>query len=129
MILALLICADIADITPPVVENLVFDQNNQTIRIKGVRADTIDWIADGEIIKSESFSDGCWSELDLKSVSDKISCYVRFQLKGEGGILMSQPFICDDGDISRFRKPIPKKKSKLLCVWCVNSKALRLKRS
>ena len=31
MFLALLICADIADITPPVVENLVFDQNNQTI--------------------------------------------------------------------------------------------------
>jgi hypothetical protein len=94
----------------PRVTDIEIDQYNQIIRIKGIRASTIDWIADGEIIKTESVDDDKWAVLDLKAVSDSISCYVRFQLKGEGGILMSQPFICDDGDMSRFRKPIPEKK-------------------
>lgn len=94
----------------PRVNGIEVDQEAQTIRVKGIRADVIEWIADGEIIKSELISDDTWTEINLESVSDKISCYVRFQLKGEGGILMSQPFICDDGDISRFRKPIPEKK-------------------
>ena len=47
------------------------------------------------------------STVKLREKSDKISCYVRAQLKGRGGICMTQPFICDDGDMARFRKPIP----------------------
>ena len=41
--------------------------------------------------------------ITLAEHSDAISCYVRAQLRGEGGICMSQPFICDDGDMQRFR--------------------------
>lgn len=94
----------------PRVTAIEVDQEKQVIRVKGIRATSIEWIADGEIIKAESIDDDVWTELDLRAVSDKISCYVRFQLKGAGGILMSQPFICDDGNMSRFRKPIPEKK-------------------
>ena len=50
------------------------------------------------------------SVIDLSEKERYISCYVRAQLKGKGGICLTQPFVCDDGDISRFRKPIPEKK-------------------
>ena len=42
------------------------------------------------------------STIKLRDRADKISCYVRCQLKGEGGICMTQPFVCDDGNMERF---------------------------
>ena len=47
------------------------------------------------------------SVINLSEYKDKISCYVRCQLKGDGGICLTQPFICDDGNLSRFKKEIP----------------------
>lgn len=96
----------------PGVTDIVVNEDDQSITIKGINADIIEWIADGEIIKSEKFdqSEASCSVLKLTDYYDKISCYVRAQLKGKGGICLTQAFICDDGDLARFRKPIHQKK-------------------
>lgn len=96
----------------PVVTKLRVDHENDTIVLRGINCKAIEWIADGKIIQSDTIeADGeIVSTLKLCDYSDKISCYVRAQLKGEGGILMTQPFVCDDGNIERFRKNIPTKK-------------------
>lgn len=93
----------------PVVTEITVDDDADTITIKGINCNAIEWIADGEIIESVTAeADGeLVSTVKLREKSDKISCYVRAQLKGRGGICMTQPFICDDGDMARFRKPIP----------------------
>ena len=100
----------------PVVTEITVDDDNDIITIKGINCNAIEWIADGEIIESVTAeADGeLVSTIKLREKSDKISCYVRVQLKGRGGICMTQPFICDDGDMARFRKPIaaPKKLTK-----------------
>ena len=95
----------------PGVTDVAVDEANQSITIKGTDADVIEWIADGEIIFSEMAENGqIASKLDLTQFSDKISCYVRAQLKGKGGICLTQAFICDDGNLERFKKPIPEMK-------------------
>lgn len=96
----------------PYVTSLSVDDEADAITLKGINCKAIDWIADGEVIKTDSIdSDGeVASTINLCDFSDKISCYVRAQLRGDGGICMTQPFICDDGDMARFAKPIPEKK-------------------
>ena len=93
----------------PVVTEISVDDDNDIITVKGINCSAIEWIADGEIIESVTAeADGeLVSTVKLREKSEKISCYVRAQLKGKGGICMTQPFICDDGDMARFRKPIP----------------------
>lgn len=88
----------------PVVTKIEVDDENDTITIAGKNCKAIEWIADGEIIKSETLEkDGeITSVIKLYEHSDSISCYVRAQLKGDGGICMTQPFTCDDGNIARF---------------------------
>lgn len=88
----------------PVVNGISIDDNKDIIKISGINCNAIEWIADGEIIKSETIAaDGeMTSEICLGEYSDKISCYVRAQLKGEGGICMTQAFICDDGNMERY---------------------------
>lgn len=93
--------------TPQVTE-LSVDNETDTITIKGINCSQIDFIAGGEIIKSEKLdNDGeIKASICLDDYSEKLSCYVRIQLKGKGGICMTQPFICDDGNTERFKKPI-----------------------
>ncbi len=88
----------------PYVNGITIDDENDVIIISGINCNVIEWIADGEIIKSDSIgADGeMTSEIRLGDYADKISCYVRAQLKGRGGICMTQAFICDDGNIERF---------------------------
>ena len=97
----------------PTVKEVTVDEGSQKITIKGIDADVIEWIADGEIIKSERFNptEESVSVIDLQEYSDSVSCYVRAQLKGKGGICLTQAFICDDGNIERFKKPVPAKKT------------------
>lgn len=95
----------------PVVTEIAVDEENQSITIMGINADVIEWIADGEVIQTDKLDENnSASTVNLSQYSDKISCYVRAQLKGKGGICLTQAFICDDGNIERFRKPIPEKK-------------------
>lgn len=96
----------------PQVTKLAVDHENGTITLAGKNCKAIEWIADGEIIKAETIeADGeITSVISLGEHLDKISCYVRAQLKGDGGICMTQPFICDKGDFDAIRRPVPVKK-------------------
>ena len=91
----------------PFVNGMVIDDENDIIKISGVNCSVIEWIADGEIIKSDKIdTDGeLTSEIRLTDYEENISCYVRAQLKGRGGICMTQAFVCDDGNMERFIDP------------------------
>ena len=95
----------------PAITKIAVDDENDTITISGKNCKAIEWIADGEIIKSETLdADGeITTTINLNDYADKISCYVRAQLKGDGGICMTQAFICDDGNMERFKKEIKPK--------------------
>lgn len=82
------------------VHSLMVDDDNDTITVVASNYDVIEWIADGEVITTGE-------TLDLREFSDEIGCYVRFQIKNEGGIVCSQPFVCDDGDMTDDAGKIP----------------------
>lgn len=79
------------------------DDDKDEISVVASNYDEIEWIADGEIIATGE-------TINLREYSDEISCYVRFQIKNEGGIVLSQPFVCDDGDMSDDGAKIPEAK-------------------
>ena len=82
------------------VRRIGVDEANDTITVTAENYDVIEWIADGEVIATgESIS--------LREHADKIGAYVRFQIKNEGGLLLSQAFICDDGDMASHLIPEP----------------------
>lgn len=83
------------------IQEVIVDDDNDTISVVASNYDVIEWIADGEIIATGE-------TLSLTENSDKIGCYVRFQIKNEGGIVCSQPFVCNDGDMSDDAGRIPK---------------------
>ena len=104
---------DFAGVGPtPKVVGLSVDDENDTITINGADCKEIDWIADGETIMTTAVEkDGeITSTIELNKYTDKISCYVRAQLKGDGGICMTQAFILDDGNMERFKKPVIEQK-------------------
>lgn len=88
----------------PFVTGIEVDETKAMIEIRGSCCNKIQWIADGEVIKSDEFLDSVnnKSTIFLREYADKISCYVRVQLSGPGGICLTQPFICDDGNMKRF---------------------------
>ena len=96
----------------PMVMDLSVDDENDTITIKGVNCKEIDWIADGETIMTTTIEkDGeITSTIELNKYTDKISCYVRAQLKGQGGICLTQAFILDDGNMESLKKPVIEEK-------------------
>ncbi len=98
----------------PVVKGI--SVGDDEITISGINCNAIEWIADGEIIESvtSEIDSELTSTIRLRDHSDKISCYVRAQLKGRGGICMTQAFICDDGNMERFidRTPLKKPETK-----------------
>jgi len=69
----------------PKITNIAVDQQEDSISIEGENYNIIEWIADGQIIATGN-------EIDLNDYEDKISTYVRAQLKGDGGISFTQPF-------------------------------------
>ena len=75
------------------IKEVIVNDSTDVISVVADNYDVIEWIADGEIIATGEI-------LDLREYSDEIGCYVRFQIKNEGGIVCSQPFVCDDGDMS-----------------------------
>lgn len=85
----------------PVVTAISVDETAQTITVSGKNCKAIEWIADGEIIESVTAEkDGeMTSVISLADHENEISCYVRCQLKGEGGICMTQAFVCDAGNM------------------------------
>ena len=58
----------------------------------------VEWIADGEIICYKDVSGTGVSSIELGDYEDVITCYVRAQVLGEGGITATQAFGVDKGD-------------------------------
>jgi len=78
----------------PMVTRVNLDESAQTISLAvNTATDTVEWIAKGKVIATGSSN--------LGDYADDISCYVRAQLKGEGGICFTQPFVCDDGNMQQ----------------------------
>lgn len=96
----------------PMVTKISVDDENDTITITGINCKEIDWIADGETIQTEIREDDgeITTTIALNNYTDKISCYVRAQLKGKGGICLTQAFILDDGNMESLKKPIIEEK-------------------
>lgn len=69
----------------PKITNISVDQKENSITILGENYNTIEWIADGKIIATGN-------TIDLNNYEDKVSTYIRAQLKGAGGISFTQPF-------------------------------------
>ena len=89
----------------PAVTAIDVDEENEMITVTGKNTDKIQWIANGGIIKesSDMNEDGTvTSVIRLREHSDKITCYVRFQLLGSGGICIAQPFVIDNGNMSGY---------------------------
>jgi hypothetical protein len=81
----------------------IFDitvQDNK-IEISGFNYDTVEWIADGEIIAASPRSADGRAVLELNAYRSRINSYVRAQLKSDTGIVFTQPFgitlCCGDG--------------------------------
>ncbi len=69
----------------PKISNIVIDEKENTISISGTDYNSIEWIADGQVIATGT-------TIDINSYEDKISTYIRAQLIGNGGISFTQPF-------------------------------------
>jgi len=65
--------------------------NGNTITVAATGTETVEWIADGRVIF-------VGDTIDLEFCADYITCYVRAQLTGPGGITTTQPFGVDKGD-------------------------------
>ena len=77
------------------IDRITVDDDNDIITVTANNYEVIEWISDGEIIATGS-------SFNLRENSGKLGSYVRFQVKNEGGIMMSQPFVCDNGNMSEF---------------------------
>lgn len=89
----------------PRVTGITVDDKNDTITVTAENADKLQWISNGNIIAetTEKTDDGkTVSVIKLREHSEDITCYVRFQLIGPGGICFSQPFTCDDGNMAQY---------------------------
>lgn len=75
----------INDYQPPVITNIEVDQGEDTITIEGDYYNTVEWIADGEVIATGN-------TIDLNDYEGEVHSYVRAQLKGDEGISFTQPF-------------------------------------
>lgn len=85
----------------PQVTCISVNEAADTITIIGTNCKEIRWIANGDVLRTETKEvDGMMtSTIYLREHADDISCYVRFELQGEGGITASQAFVCDDGNM------------------------------
>jgi hypothetical protein len=69
----------------PSISNIETNAYNGTITISGTDYETIEWIADGVVIATGK-------TLILLDHQEKMSSYVRAQLKSNTGIAFTQPF-------------------------------------
>ena len=85
----------------PQVTCIMVDEAADTITIIGKNTNSIKWIADGEVIQTNTTSKNgvVASTIKLRSHAEDISCYVRAELQGKGGKTLTQAFVCDDGNM------------------------------
>lgn len=75
-----------ANAPEPVVTSITVDDDADTIALTTENAETVHWIADGEVI-------AVGESIDLDDYSDQIGSYVRAEIFGQGGILYTQAFV------------------------------------
>lgn len=74
--------------------------DGHTISVGTTDADTIQWIANGKVIKSAQLTDNAaYINLDEIEGAENFE-YVRAELFGEGGICLTQAFVIDNGEES-----------------------------
>lgn len=72
----------------PLVKNIKVDQRANTIELtldQTRDCSAVEWVYDNKVIATGN-------KIDLNDYEDQLGCYIRFQLKGEGGITYSQAF-------------------------------------
>lgn len=72
----------------PSISRITVDEAAGEIALVCGDCDAVEWVSGGKII-----AEGC--TVRLAEHADSLSCYVRAQLKGVGGVLFTQPFIVD----------------------------------
>ncbi len=96
------------------ITNITADDENDAITITFTAdelytdknaAAVIECVSDGVVIDSFTFDSKQESytyTFDLNDNSENVGTYVRFQIKNDGGIVMTQPFVCDDGHMEDY---------------------------
>ncbi|MDR1464416.1 MAG: hypothetical protein LBJ11_03840 [Oscillospiraceae bacterium] len=74
----------------PSVTNITVNQAAGTITLQTTGTDLVEWVADGKVIATGG-------TIDLAAHAEEMTCYVRAQLIGPGGISATQAFGLDDG--------------------------------
>lgn len=72
----------------PLVTNIKVNQRQNTIELEldsSRDCNAVEWVYDNKVIATGT-------KIDLNDYEDELGCYIRFQLKGEGGITYSQAF-------------------------------------
>ena len=82
------------------VKRITVDDENDVISVDAENADRIEWVSNGRVIAEGD-------SIRLRDHADAVGAYVRFQIRNEGGLLLSQAFICDDGHMERHLVPRP----------------------
>lgn len=77
----------------PTVTRIDVDKTTNVITVSGENYNNIQWVSNGKIIAEGN-------KIDLNAYEDDITCYVRFQMAGDGGMTFSQPFVVDDGTLN-----------------------------
>ena len=83
-----------------VVRRIDVDEAHGVIAVSAEHCDAIEWISNGIVIASGP-------RFHLAEHEDDLGCYVRFRIRNAGGLLLSQPFILDDGHLERHLIPAP----------------------
>ena len=88
------------------VNRIDIDEDNDIIAVSVTSESeyTVEWVADGKVIATGD-------SIKLRDYSEEIGSYVRFQIKNAGGLLLSQPFVCDDGNMEACMIYYPEEKS------------------
>lgn len=82
----------------PSITKIEIDETTDTITITGDNYTSIEWIADAQIIVTEAYN-ASGNSLNLRDYDSEIGSYIRFQLKGTGGISFAQPFILERSEL------------------------------
>lgn len=84
----------------PLVTDIRVNKKENTITVTADPdrdCEVIQWIADSKVATGNT--------IDLNDYEDELGCYIRFQMKGSGGVTYSQPFELRYS--GRVDKPVP----------------------
>lgn len=94
----------------PLVKNIIVDQRANTIELvldETRDCSAVEWVCGVDAGNEISKVVAAGTKIDLNDFEDELTCYIRFQLKGEGGITFSQAFELEYK--GRRDKPIPER--------------------